>query len=34
MEAAISSAINHPAIVQTYCYSFRPIRDSVGERLE
>ncbi|KXZ50239.1 hypothetical protein GPECTOR_17g877 [Gonium pectorale] len=30
MEAAISSAINHPAIVQTYCYSFRPIRDSVS----
>ncbi|KAG2449181.1 hypothetical protein HYH02_005928 [Chlamydomonas schloesseri] len=34
MEAAISSAINHPAIVQTYCYSFRPIRDTVGQRLE
>ncbi|GLI61168.1 hypothetical protein VaNZ11_003455 [Volvox africanus] len=30
MEAAISSAINHPAIVQTYCYSFRPIKDTVG----
>ncbi|EFJ42761.1 hypothetical protein VOLCADRAFT_97147 [Volvox carteri f. nagariensis] len=33
MEAAISSAINHPAIVQTYCYSFRPIKDTVGQTI-
>ncbi|GIM04094.1 hypothetical protein Vretimale_8718 [Volvox reticuliferus] len=28
MEAAISSAMSHPNIVQTYTYSFRPIRDT------
>ncbi len=28
MEAAISSSLSHPNIVQTYTYSIRPMRDS------
>ena len=27
MEAAISSALNHPHLVQTFTYSIKPIRD-------
>jgi hypothetical protein len=29
MEAAISSSLTHPNIVQTYTYSIKPIKDSV-----
>ncbi len=28
MEAAISSTLSHPNIVQTYTYTIRPMRDS------
>jgi hypothetical protein len=30
IEAAVSSSINHPALLQTYCYAFRPIKDSLN----
>lgn len=30
MEAAISSTLSHPNIIQTYTYTIRPIRDSAA----
>jgi len=30
MEAAISSALSHPNILQTYTYDIRPLRDNAG----
>ena len=30
MEAAISSTLSHPNVVQTYTYTIRPMRDTSG----
>ena len=31
MEAAISSTLSHPNVVQTYTYTIRPMRDTSGQ---
>ena len=32
MEAAISSTLCHPNVVQTYTYTIRPMRDTSGQQ--
>jgi len=32
MEAAISSSLSHPNIVQTYTYTIRPMRDNTQQQ--
>jgi hypothetical protein len=32
MEAAISSSLSHPNIVQTYTYTIRPMRDTTQQQ--